>query len=278
MAGVSSKEIKNRIRSLESTKQITKAMEMVASSKLRQAQQQVLASRPYFLLLRHAIDQIASCGDDFDSPYLKQTPGERTVYVVIAGDRGLAGGYNNNLFKLVLEQIGEQNATILPVGKKTTEYFAGKNFPVLTKDYAQVEQITAEDCANMARDLCKRYLKGEFDRVCVAYTVFGSVLSQVPETLQILPLHTTKGQGGNRDVMYEPDRETVFASIVPEYVGGVLFGAVRESRASEHAARRSAMDAATDNASQMIDDLQLQFNRARQAAITQEITEIVAGS
>ena len=276
MAGVSSKEIKNRIRSLESTKQITKAMEMVASSKLRQAQAQVLSSRPYFLHLRHAIDQIASCGDGFSSPYLSKKTGDKVAYVVIAGDRGLAGGYNNNLFKLVLEQI--QNATIIPVGKKTAEYFSGKAYPVLTRDYAQVESITSEDCARLGRDLCERFLKGEFDRICVAYTVFASALSQIPETLQILPLHTTAGEGSNRDVIYEPDRETVFASIVPEYVGGVLFGAVRESRASEHAARRAAMDAATDNAGQMIDDLQLQFNRARQAAITQEITEIVAGS
>ncbi len=278
MAGVSSKEIKNRIRSLESTKQITKAMEMVASSKLRQAQAQVLASRPYFLLLRHAIDQIASGGEEFSSPYLTQRSGNRVAYVVIAGDRGLAGGYNNNLFKLVLEHIKDQNATIVPVGKKTVEYFTGKSFPVLTKDYGEVESITPEDCAAMARDLCDRYLKGEFDKISVAYTVFGSALSQTPETLQILPLHTNASNSGNRDVIYEPDRETVFSSIVPEYVGGVLFGAVRESRASEHAARRAAMDAATDNATQMIDDLQLQFNRARQAAITQEITEIVAGS
>ncbi|MBQ7341010.1 MAG: ATP synthase F1 subunit gamma [Oscillospiraceae bacterium] len=278
MAGVSSKEIKNRIRSLESTKQITKAMEMVASSKLRQAQAQVLASRPYFLLLRQAIDQIAAGEEEFSSPYLTQRSGDRVVYVVIAGDRGLAGGYNNNLFKLVLESVKDQNATILPIGKKTAEYFSGKNFPVLTREYAQVERITPEDCAKIARDLCDRYRKGEFDRIAVAYTVFASALSQIPETLQILPLHTSNARGGSRDVIYEPDRETVFEAVVPEYVGGVLFGAVRESRASEHAARRAAMDAATDNASQMIDDLQLQFNRARQAAITQEITEIVAGS
>ena len=278
MAGVSSKEIKNRIRSLESTRQITKAMEMVASSKLRQAQAQVLASRPYFALLRSAIENIAASGEEFSSPYLTQRPGNRVAFVVIAGDRGLAGGYNNNLFKLVMAELGEKEATVVPMGKKTADFFASKSIPVLSTAYAQVEQVTAKDCAALARELCQRYLKGEFDQVRVAYTKFVSPLSQNPETLRLLPLTKGTAPEENRDVIYEPDRQTVFASIVPEYVGGMLFGAVRESRASEQAARRAAMDAATDNAGQMIDDLRLQYNRARQAAITQEITEIVAGS
>ena len=135
------------------------------------------------------------------------------------------------------------------------------------------------DCFSLAKNLCKGFLKGEYDAVYVVYTQFQSVLSQEPECLQLLPLQ--KGEnvpGGNRQITYEPDSATVFETIVPEYLGGVLYGALCQSRASEQAARRTAMDAATQNAQEMIDDLSLQFNRARQAAITQEITEIVAGS
>ena len=279
MAGVSTKEIKNRIRSMESTKQITKAMEMVASSKLRRAQAQVVASRPYFELLSDAIDEIASTGQDFSSPYLTVRPVKKTAYIVIAGDRGLAGGYNSNLFKLVMAEIAEKNAVVLPIGKKTVDYFRSHAVELLSADYAQAEDITLGDCFTMANNLCKKYLSGEFDEICIAYTEFVSVLSQTPASRTLLPLHpNTERVEGNRDILYEPDSETVFARIIPEYLGGVLYGALCESRASEQAARRTAMDSATQNAEDMIADLSLQFNRARQAAITQEITEIVAGS
>ena len=265
MAGVSTKEIKNRIRSMESTKQITKAMEMVASSKLRRAQAQVVASRPYFELLSDAIAKIASTGQDFSSPYLTARPVKKTAYIVIAGDRGLAGGYNSNLFKLVMAEIAGKDVAVLPVGKKAVDYFRSHGVSLLTADYALAEEITLGDCFTLAKSLCKQYLSGEFDEICIAYTNFVSVLSQTPASRTLLPLQPENNRSaGSSDILYEPDSTTVFQRIIPEYLGGVLYGA--------------AMDSATQNAEDMIADLSLQFNRARQAAITQEITEIVAGS
>ena len=280
MAGVSTKEIKNRIRSMESTKQITKAMEMVAASKLRKAQNQVITARPYFQTLYATIGDIVSSNRDFSSPYLVTQQCEKALYVVIAGDRGLAGGYNSNVLKSVMAQMEGKDAQVLPIGKKAVDYFASHGVEALDRSYNQAEDLSVADCFTIAKDLCKRYLRGEFGQVFVVYTDFVSVLSQVPQTRQLLPLLAQKTQktGVSGDIVYEPDCETVFAAIVPEYLGGVLYGALCESRASEHAARRTAMDAATSNADEMIANLSLQFNRARQAAITQEITEIVAGS
>jgi F-type H+-transporting ATPase subunit gamma len=206
---------------------------------------------------------------------------KKTAYVVIAGDRGLAGGYNSNVFKLVMGKIQGQNAAVLPIGRKAVDYFKSHNVPLLTGNYTQAEDVSIGDCFTMAKSLCKQYLSGEFDEIYVAYTNFVSVLSQVPETLPLLPLQprrTEKEGVGESDMLYEPDSTAVFDAIIPEYLGGILYGALCEGRASEQAARRTAMDSATQNADEMIADLSLQFNRARQAAITQEITEIVAGS
>lgn len=280
MAGVSTKEIKNRIRSMESTKQITKAMEMVAASKLRRAQEQVTNCRPYFEFLLSTIEDIVNTNRDLSSPYLIKRPVKKQVYVVIAGDRGLAGGYNSNILKQAAAQIQGTDAVVLPIGKKAVDFFRGRNVPMLTSGYAEAEHVSMGDCFTIAKSLCKRFLNGEADQICVAYTNFVSVLSQVPQTQQLLPLvrEAAEQKTSTSDMLYEPDSETVFAAIIPEYLGGVLYGALCESRAAEQAARRTAMDSATQNADEMIAQLSLQFNRARQAAITQEITEIVAGS
>ena len=275
MAGVSTKEIKNRIRSMESTRQITKAMEMVAASKLRHAQAQVLSARPYFEILYETINEIAASGSDFQSPYLQAKGNGGTLYIVIAGDRGLAGGYNSNVLKLAMQQEGE--VSILPIGKKAVDYFHNRDLPVLTEQYVQAADVSMGDCFSIAKLLCKRYLKGEFSKIAVIYTEFVSVLSQVPQVMPLLPLQAQPG-AKKSDILYEPSPEAVFEAIIPEYLGGVLYGVLCESRASEQAARRTAMDSATQNADDMIADLSLKFNQARQAAITQEITEIVAGS
>ena len=278
MAGVSTKDIKNRIRSMESTRQITKAMEMVAASKLRHAQTRVLNSRPYFETLYATIHDIAASGTEGDCAYFQQRGNRKRLYVVIAGDRGLAGGYNSNILKLVLSDLGDCEATVLPIGKKSVDFFTGRNLPVLTQNYAEAATVSVGDCFSMAKLLSKSFLSGEFDEVYVAYTDFVSVLSQTPKLLKLLPL-TPKEQGSSAgEIIYEPSPEEVLKTIVPEYLGGVLYGTLCESRASEQAARRTAMDAATQNAEDMIADLSLKFNQARQAAITQEITEIVAGS
>ena len=283
MAGVSTKEIKNRIRSMESTKQITKAMEMVAASKLRRAQAQVANSRPYFEILRSTIDGIMESNGDFSSPFLEERPVKKVMYIVIAGDRGLAGGYNSNILKLVESEIKGKDAMVLPIGKKSVDFFRSRKVPAWTENFAEAADVDIGDCFSIAKQLSNAYLNGEFDEIRVAYTNFVSVLSQVPDTMKLLPLTReqvqTKEQEDLRCVtIYEPDSEAVFAAIVPEYLGGVLYGALCESRAAEQAARRTAMDSATQNADEMIADLSLKFNRARQAAITQEITEIVAGS
>ena len=284
MAGVSTKEIKNRIRSMESTRQITKAMEMVASSKLRRAQAQILASRPYFRILSSAIQDILENNRDFSSPFLQERPVKKVMYIVIAGDRGLAGGYNSNILKMVDAELKGKDAVVLPIGKKAVEFFRTRKIPAFTEAYAEAAAIGIGDCFSIAKNLSKAFLAGEFDEVHIAYTNFVSVLSQVPADKKLLPMKPedtqANAEGAQRrmDTIYEPGPEEVFASIVPEYLGGILYGALCESRAAEQAARRTAMDAATSNADDMIADLSLKFNRARQAAITQEITEIVAGS
>ena len=281
MAGVSMKDIKSRIKSMESTRQITKAMEMVAASKLRGAQERAEASRPYFEVLYKTMHDLAEANTDFSSPYVHEPRGEKTCYVVIAGDRGLAGGYNSNVLKLAMEQIRGTEAVVLPVGKKATEYFKSHNVPVLNTLYPVAEDVNAGECFTMANGLCKEYLKGTFDRVVLCYTNFVSVLTQNPATLPMLPLSIVTGKKKterNMLTIYEPDSVSVFNAIVPEFLGGVIYGALRESLCSEQAARRTAMDSATKNADEMIEGLSLQYNRARQGAITQEITEIVAGA
>ena len=264
---------------MESTRQITKAMEMVASSKLRKAQAQALSSRPYFETLYDVIWNIAGCEGGVESPYLTSRSGNKAAVILIAGDRGLAGGYNSNVLKLLLEKTQDLETVVLPIGKKGADYCKYHGIPTLTEIGTQAEDVSVGDCFSAAKQLCKRYCKGEFDRVYVVYTKFRSVLTQEPQCLQLLPLQKEERtvSGKHQEIVYEPDSSTVFESVVPEYLGGVLYGALCESRASEQAARRTAMDAATQNAQEMIDNLSLQFNRARQAAITQEITEIVSG-
>ena len=280
MAGVSTKDIKNRIRSMESTKQITKAMEMVAASKLRQAQNRITASRPYFEILSNTISDIVNTNKDFTSPYLRKREGSRVLFVVIAGDRGLAGGYNSNVIKLAAANMEGKEATVLPIGKKAVDYFRSKGYALLTDSYAEAAEVDIGDCFSIAKLLSKVFLAKEFDEIHVAYTNFVSVLSQTPDSRQLLPLipEDREGSGSRVVTLYEPEPEEVFASIVPEYLGGIIYGALCESRCAEQAARRTAMDSASSNAEDMIADLSLKYNRARQAAITQEITEIVAGA
>lgn len=280
MAGVSTKDIKQRIRSMESTRQITRAMEMVASSKLRHAQDRIRDSRPYFEILYGTIAHIACTRPDFSSPYLTRREGKRVCCIVIAGDRGLAGGYNNNVLKLVQQEMEGKELSVLPMGKRAVEHFRSRGVPIFTQAYGEAADVSIGDCFSLSKQLAKAYLAGEFDEICVAFTNFVSVLTQTPAVLPLLPLSLTASSRPQPEAaaLYEPDPQTVFDAIIPEYLGGVVYGALCESVASELAARRTAMDAATKNADEMIGNLNLQFNRARQGAITQEITEIVAGA
>ena len=174
-----------------------------------------------------------------------------------------------------------KDAQVLPIGKKSVDYFRSHKVTTLTEEHALAADVSLGDCFSIAKTLCKAFRAGQFDEIHVAYTNFVSVLSQTPAVLQLLPLvrqETGREGSVSMDIVYEPNSVDVFDAIVPEYLGGILYGALCESRAAEQAARRTAMDSATQNADEMIADLSLKFNRARQAAITQEITEIVAGS
>ena len=281
MAGASMKDIKLRIKSVESTMQITKAMELVASSKLRRAKERVEKSRPYFEVLHAALSDIAASNAELSSPYIARRPVKKTCYVVIAGDRGLAGGYNANILKAVAAEAEGKEICVLPVGKKALEHYQRRGVERVTEQYAEAADVTVSDCFSMAQLLAKGFLAGEYDEIRLAYTNFVSMLSQQPATLRLMPLDVSRpepGAGPRGLTLYEPSSEEVYDAIVPEYLAGLIYGALCESVASELGARRSAMDAATKNAGEMIDSLSLHYNRARQAAITQEITEIVAGA
>ena len=277
------KAVKLRIKSVQSTMQITKAMELVASSKLRKAKERAEVCRPYFTELHETLKDIARENTDFSSVYAKESPNNKTCYVVIAGDRGLAGGYNTNLFKCLEASAEGKDYMVLPVGKKAVEYFRQRGIEALTEQFAEVGNISVADCFEMANMLCTEFRKGTFGHIELCYTVFNSRLSQQPEVLSMLPMTDIREESGGKIetknlILYEPDGETVFDAIVPEYLAGLVYGGICESTASELAARRMAMDAATSNAEEMIDQLNLYYNRARQASITQEITEIVAGA
>ena len=290
MAGASMKDIKLRIKSVESTMQITKAMELVASSKLRKAKERQERCRPYFTELRDALNRIEASTSDFSSPYQIKRPVEKQCLIVIAGDRGLAGGYNSNVFKQYERFIAENpvETVVIPIGKRSLEYFVRRGIQVLTESFSEAASIHVADCFEMADLITKGYLNGEYDRVGIIYTKFVSLLTQTTDALHLLPLaleETEKAEKADAAehgiqplVIYEPDPNTVYDSIVPNYIAGMIYGAMCESVASELGARRTAMDAANKNAAEMIDDLSLKYNRARQGAITQEITEIVAGA
>ena len=287
------KAVKLRIKSVQNTMQITKAMQLVAASKLRKAKEKADQSKPYFEIMRATLRDIAVNNTEFQSPYTRQVKNDKWLYVVIAGDRGLAGGYNANLFKFMENETKGRDYMVLPIGKKAVEYFRHRDVELFTEDFAEVAKISVSDCFGIARMICDAYSAGRFGHVLLCYTQFVSMLTQTPMASSLLPLadfeeevREEQALAGNdqpkapvRDlILYEPDSETVFNAIVPEYLAGLLYTSINVSVASELAARRTAMEAATDNASEMIEKLSLFYNRARQASITQEITEIVAGA
>ncbi len=270
----SMKSIKSRIKSVENTRQITKAMELVATSKMRHAKERIERTKPYFDILRDTLDNISSSNNDFSSPFTVQKDG-KCCFIVIAGDRGLAGGYNNNLFKSV---NANEDDIIFPIGKKAVEHF--KNYELLSTDYSVTENVDISDCHDIGKILAKAFLEGKFTSLKIFYTGFINVLTQKPSSEDILPIISRKKTDFKKldQIIYEPSSESVFEHIIPQYIAGVIYGGVCHSLASELSARRNAMQSATENADEMIESLNLKFNRARQASITQEITEIVAGA
>lgn len=264
--GANVKALKSRIRSVDSTLHLTRAMGLVASSKMRRAGEAMTRSREYANAFSEAMALLAASPECARSPYMAEPSGERVRLVVIAGDRGMAGGYNANVFRLAKEY---PDAEFLPIGKRACDRFG--------QGYQSAEHFSRMDAAQLAKELCAQFCAGEFDRLGILSTKYVSMMSQEAQVQWILPLQRPEG-ARPAGVLFEPDERTVLEAVVPDYVAGRLVQAVRESFACEVAARRTAMDSAGKNAQVMIDDLQLQYNRARQNAITQEITEIVAGS
>lgn len=269
--GADIKALRNRIKSVRSTLHLTKAMGLVASSKIRRAQDARSKSQEYASALSGIVDILSSSTDCQKSPYLKEGDGA-TRLIVIAGDRGLAGGYNVNVFRSVREMCEENHGVeIYPIGKKACEKYG--------KAVISSEQFSYEASMELASELCRDFKSGKYKRVGVVSTKYISMISQEPTVTWLLPLTKTEEKETDKaQAIFEPNEMSVMEKSVPTYVAGLIYALTRESFACEVVARRSAMDSAGKNASAMIDDLQLKYNRARQGAITQEITEIVAGS
>ena len=282
MAGASMKDIKLRIKSVESTMQITKAMQLVATSKLRRAKERMETSKPYATISREAVmAAVASCTEP-GVPFVDAREVKNRCYVVIAGDRGLAGGYNANVFKAVAAHQAESSVgmCVLPLGRKAIEKYARAGAKLVSDQYPRVEGMTVGQCYKLAQMIIDGYNAGEYDEVVLAYTSFKSMMTQEAVTEQLLPVPKAEEAAAGTPVsaIYELEPAETIAAIMPDFLAGRLYSALCDSYASEVASRRSAMDSATKNATEMISDLKLKYNRARQGAITQEITEIVAGA
>ena len=215
------KAVKLRIKSVQSTMQITKAMQLVAASKLRKAKEKADNSKPYLETLLTTLKDIAGGNTDFQSPYTKVGKSDKWLYVVIAGDRGLAGGYNSNLFKFMESETKGRDIEVLPIGKKSVEYFKHRNVPIFTEEFAEVAKVTVSECFAVAKLLCEAYKEERFGHIFLCYTDFISMMSQVPRASSILPLSDLKAEDeevkkSKSLILYEPDSETVFNTVVPE--------------------------------------------------------------
>lgn len=279
MAGAGMKDIKRRIKSVESTMQITKAMELVSSAKLRKAKEKVENSRPYFNILQETILKVLDNTKSLKSAYTEVREVKNSLFIVIAGDRGLAGGYNANVIKTAVAAMNSKNAKVIPIGRKATEYFAKRDYDVVQNYINVAENIDFIDAALITATVNNMYLKKQVDEVYVCYTEFVSALTQTPKIIKLLPLELQKNPAEIiSSLEFEPSAEDVFDRMIPRYLEGIVYSTIVDSFAAEQGARRTAMESASDNASDMIDSLSLLYNRARQASITQEITEIVGGA
>ena len=279
MAGSSMKAIKLRIKSMESTMQITRAMQLVATSKLRRAKERMENSKPFAAVSRETLMEAVSQCDPQTTPFMERREVKNRCYVVIAGERGLAGGYNANVFKAVAAHAGDTPYCVLPMGKKTIDKFQHLHVKLLDESLFHVEGLGVSTCFRLADQLIEGYKNGDYDELVLVYTTFQSMMSQEVRVEQLLPIVMPEDEDARNVVtIYEPSPAELLETVMPDYLGGRLYSAACDSYASEISARRNAMDSATKNAGEMISDLRLKFNRARQGAITQEITEIVAGA
>lgn len=264
--GVDIKSLKSRIKSVDSTLHLTKAMGLVASAKIRGASISMNKSREYCSALEDTVSMLASSKSCERSNYMKNGEAGKVCLIVIAGDRGLAGGYNSNIFKIA-DTINADK--IIPIGKRACDKYG--------KEQLKVETYSYDDAIALANVLCEEFKNGKYEKIGILSTKYISMMSQNPETEWVLPLRKAEKKS-KADIIYEPDERTVLETVIEEYIAGKIVAAARESFTCEVVARRFAMDNAGKNAGEMIDSLRLEYNRARQGAITQEITEIVAGS
>ena len=271
------KSLRNRIKSVRSTLHLTKAMGLVASSKIRRAQEARIKSQQYRDSLGSIVDVLSASSECESSPYLNSKGDGKTKLLVIAGDRGLAGGYNSNVFRLADSLAKDTEPVYMPIGKKAVEHCRHKSKPTYKLSENLTSEVSVGDCFAISEQVARDFKNGEIDRVIIVYTRFNSMISQVPTYEQLLPIEREAKAQTAFDPIYSGDAMEMLDKIVPQYGGGILHTALKEALASESGARRTAMNAANKNASEMIDSLMLSYNRARQAVITQEITEIVAG-
>jgi F-type H+-transporting ATPase subunit gamma len=285
--GQSMRDIKRRIRSIENTRQITKAMKLVSAAKLRRAQEQAQAARPYAEKLRDVIVNIARGTTGFKHPMLVSRPVKKTGYMVITSDRGLAGGFNSNLLRMLLNTLKERHQSqdefvLFVIGRKGRDFLKRRGLPVIGEVTGLSDSPKYDDVKEIAKMAVSYYAEEKFDELYIVYNEFISAVVQRPTEKRLLPLtgdNLQESEGAVRTAYeYEPSQEEVLSAMLPRYAESLIYSALLDSKASEHAARMTAMGNATDNASELIETLILQFNRARQAAITQEISEIVAGA
>ena len=285
MATANMKEVKRRIKSVESTMQITKAMELVASSKMRKAKMRAEAAQPFFKVLYDTMSGISQ-DSAFQSVFASKGDVNTTLLIVIAGDRGLAGGFNSNVLKLAVQRADEiraegKSVKVMAIGRKSVEFFEKRNYDMSAIYPNIAEGIDTYTVTDIAESIIYDFKNGEYDSVEIVYTTLVSALTQEPVNVQILPVeHLDNGEteGVKPLTIYDPSPEVVFDGMIPQYLSGLMYSAIVDSYAAEQAARRTAMESASDNAGEMIDQLSLLYNRARQAVITQELTEISSAS
>ncbi|ANY66917.1 ATP synthase F1 subunit gamma [Paenibacillus algorifonticola] len=278
------RDIKREIKSKQNTKQITKAMEMVAASRLRRAQEAAQASRPYSEKLKEVVASIAAGTKDVKHPMLETRPIKKTGYLVITSDRGLAGGYNANVLRKVTDTIRTKHKSnddfvLFVIGKKGRDYFRRRNMPIVEEVTGLPDAPTFADIKIVASTAVQKFADGTFDELYVYYNKFVNAITQIPTEMRLLPLDSVDGSAASTAAYeYEPSPEGVLEALLPKYAETLIYSALLDGKASEFGARMTAMGSATKNATKMISGLTLTYNRARQAAITQEISEIVAGA
>lgn len=277
------REIKRQIKSVQNTRQITKAMEMVASAKLRKAQERAQAARPYSEKLKEVVSSIAAASQGVSHPMLVSRPVKRTAYIVITSDGGLVGGYNANILRKVTDLIRSRHASaseyeLFVIGRKGRDYFKRRNYPVVHEVTELSDSPRFADIKSLTYAAVQGFETERFDEIYICYNRFINAITQLPTVERLLPFDSVESEAPVSSYEYEPSPEGVLEVLLPKYAETLIFGALLDGKASELGAKMTAMGSATKNATKMINELTLTYNRARQAAITQEITEIVAGA